>query len=64
MTKPDFLYSQGMKILVFSTQSFIQHSLGWHRGGTSIAYFRNQIQRKGTTYHTLTFTIESQCIFI
>lgn len=60
MTKPDFLYNQGLKVVVYSTMEAARHGLGWHREGTNIAYYRNQIQRKGLAHYTLTFTLESR----
>ena len=60
MTKPDFLYNQGMKVLMYSKLGSIQNNIGWHRGGINIAYYKNQIQRRGTSYYTLTFTIETK----
>ena len=60
MTKPDFLYNQGIKIMMYSVMESDQCKVGWHREGTDIAYYKNQIQRKGAAYYTLTFTIESK----
>ncbi len=61
MTKPDFLYNQGMKVLLYSELDAQQNSAGWRRAGTSIAYYRNGVQRKGTNYYTLTFSLTSKC---
>lgn len=82
MIKPDFLYNQGLKVLLYSTKRHIndnsmayiekqsdikEKSLslranGWTREGSSIAYYKNNIQhRPGLNYYTLTFTITTKC---
>lgn len=59
MTKPDFLYNQGMKILQYSE---LDKDNSWQRTGTSIAYYKNSIPKKEGNYYTLTFTITTKCI--
>ncbi len=61
MLKPDFLYNQGMKILVYSTKRAEQLGASWRREGTRIAYFKNSIRRRGVSYYTLTFTLSADC---
>jgi hypothetical protein len=62
MLKPDFLYNQGMKILIYSNKDANENSFGWKRDGSSIAYYKNAIQhRPGFNFYTLTFTITAKC---
>ena len=63
LCKPDSLYNEGMKILVYSEKIAASKDIGWHRGGTKISYYQNQIRKgddkKGTNqrfYYTHTFT--------
>lgn len=44
-TKPDSLFNQGMKVLVFSEQMNKESGLGWHREGRDIAYFQNNFKK-------------------
>ena len=60
MTKPDSLYNQGMKLLLHSKIASQRRNIEWYRGGRCISYYRNQVQRKGFTFYTLTFTIDSK----
>ena len=62
MTKPDFLYNQGMKILQYSSIQAQSEGIGWQREGSMIAYYKNGIQKKGATYYTLTFSITTKRI--
>jgi len=63
LCKPESLYNEGMKILVYSERIAALKDIGWHRGGTKISYYANQI-RKGDDkktnnpryYYTHTFT--------
>lgn len=62
MLKQDSIYSQGMKILVYSLKSTSEKSEGWKREGTSIAYFKNSVHfRPGSNFYTLTFTLTPKC---
>ena len=49
-----------MRVLAFSQNSSKSDDLGWHRTGTDIRYFQNQIRNNGRfpnkKYYTLTFT--------
>ncbi|XP_044737315.1 cytosolic carboxypeptidase Nna1-like isoform X4 [Chrysoperla carnea] len=66
--KPDSLYNEGMKPLMYSTKDAQLHSIGWRRCGKNISYFANEnslvpitldgdTEYQPTTY-TLTFTLE------
>jgi hypothetical protein len=63
LAKSDSLYNYGMKVLGFSTKSAQSSHKGWHRVGSDIAYYQNNI-RKGEntksnkTFYTFTFTYE------
>jgi hypothetical protein len=61
MTKPDFLFNKGMRILLYSETKSKVEGASWERAGTSIAYYKNAIQRRRGTYYTLTFTIRCKC---
>ncbi len=62
MVKPDFLYNQGMRVLVYSEKTAAETAVGWHRDGTGIVYYRNAVQRKGGfNYYTLTFSLACKC---
>ena len=39
LCKPDSLYNEGMKILVYSEKMAAHKDIGWHRSGTKIAYY-------------------------
>jgi hypothetical protein len=39
LCKPDSLYNEGMKILVYSERIAALKDIGWHRGGTKISYY-------------------------
>lgn len=64
LCKPDSLYNEGMKILVYSEKQAAQRDIGWHRAGTKISYYQNGIrkdEKKPTngvfrSYYTHTFT--------
>jgi len=60
--KPDSLYNEGMKVLVYSEKHAQEKDIGWHRGGTKIAYYPNGIRKDGSksfrTLYTMTFTYE------
>lgn len=55
--KPDSLYNQGMKPLLYSEMN-AKSGIGWVRCGQDICYYQNNIRRKGGYYYTLTFTVE------
>ena len=59
LCKPDSLYNEGMKILVYSERMASHKDVGWHRAGTKIGYYNNGLRRsdKATrSYYTHTFT--------
>ena len=64
MLKPDFLYKQGMKILVCSQKGVEAKRCSWQRAGSAIAYYKNSIHKKGTSYYTLTFTLTCDCTLL
>ena len=45
LCKPDSLYNEGMKILVYSEKMAALKDIGWHRGGTKISYYQNGIRK-------------------
>ena len=58
--KPDSLYNQGMKPLIYSTKKADLEGIGWYRGGEEIWYYQNSIKKKtGSGFmFSLTFSIE------
>lgn len=61
MCKPDSLYNEGMKILVYSEKMAQNRDIGWHRAGTKIGYYANGLFRSeksgnSRSYYTHTFT--------
>lgn len=59
LCKPDSLYNDGMKVLVYSEKMAANKDVGWHRGGTNIAYYCNGLKRcdkNSWYYYTHTFT--------
>lgn len=42
LTKPDSLYKEGMRPLMYSTTDATNNNIGWRRCGENIAYFRNE----------------------
>lgn len=45
LCKPDSLYNEGMKILVYSERIAQHKDVGWHRAGTKIGYYCNGLRR-------------------
>lgn len=45
LCKPDSLYNDGMKILVYSDRMFEEKEIGWHRAGQQIGYYANGLKR-------------------
>ncbi len=41
MQKNHSLYTEGMKIVVFSVRKFQKEKLEWHRDGFSYGYYKN-----------------------
>jgi hypothetical protein len=58
--KPDSLYNQGMKPLVYSTKKAEKDGIGWYRSGEDICYYQNSIKRKTGSGNmcTLSFSID------
>ena len=45
LCKPDSLYNEGMKVLVYSERISALKDIGWHRAGTNIGYYSNGLRR-------------------
>ncbi|XP_046395791.1 cytosolic carboxypeptidase 2-like [Ischnura elegans] len=60
LSKPDSLYSCGMKPLMYSTKDADLKRIGWRRCGENISYFRNNSLDEDDLppSYTLTFNIE------
>lgn len=60
LVKLDSLYNEGLKPCVYSLKEHQATGLGWHRAGSSVAYFKSQELRPGSqqSYYTLTFVYE------
>jgi hypothetical protein len=62
LSKPDSLYNEGMKILIYSEKTAVEKDIGWTRGGFNIGYYQNGIRKEGQkrykSYYTHTFTYE------
>ena len=67
LCKPDSLYNEGMKILVYSERKAAHKDVGWHRSGTKISYYCNGIRKESDkkaqggaarSYYTHTFTYD------
>ncbi|CAK1551904.1 unnamed protein product [Leptosia nina] len=61
LSKPDSLYNEGMRPLLYSTKDAQLHSIGWRRCGDNIAYYRNDPtceEEEQYPSYTLTFNIE------
>jgi len=58
--KPDSLYNQGMKPLIYSTKRAEETGVGWYRGGEDICYYPNSNKRKSGPGNmcTLSFSVE------
>ena len=39
LSKPDSLYNEGMKVLIYSERTSEDKDIGWHRGGHKISYY-------------------------
>lgn len=62
LCKPDSLYNEGMKVLIYSEKFAAVKDIGWHRGGQKIAYYPNGVRKEGSkgfkTMYTMTFSYE------
>jgi len=64
LCKPDSLYNEGMRVLVYSEKRAAEKDIGWHREGENISYYRNGICKNDSaksiasnkSYYTHTFT--------
>ena len=53
------MFNYGMKVTIYSEKKAEAEGIGWHRGGTDISYFQNNIRKDyiNTKYfYTATFT--------
>lgn len=74
LSKPDSLFNEGMKVLVYSEKHSEEKDIGWHRTCSKIAYYHNGIKKdnqkkklaptaggeasNSKTLYTLTFTYD------
>lgn len=62
LCKPDSLYNEGMKVLIYSEKHAKEKNIGWYRGGTKTSYYANGIKKEGSksfrTLYTMTFCYE------
>ena len=60
LSKPDSLFNEGMKILVYSEKQSEDKDIGWHRSCNKISYFHNGIKKEQLLIlsFNLTFTYE------
>ncbi|CAG9563017.1 unnamed protein product [Danaus chrysippus] len=61
LSKPESLYNEGMRPLLYSTKDAQLHSIGWRRCGDNIAYYKNDSiceEEEQFPSYTLTFNIE------
>ncbi|XP_050672778.1 cytosolic carboxypeptidase Nna1-like [Leptidea sinapis] len=60
-SKPESLYNEGMRPLLYSTKDAQLHSIGWRRCGENIVYYKNDPtcdEDEQIPSYTLTFNIE------
>ncbi|KAJ3273842.1 Cytosolic carboxypeptidase 3 [Terramyces sp. JEL0728] len=57
LVKPECLYNEGMKPLMYSTVLAESIGKGWHRVGEDISYVQNEAKAEGGTTFTLSFTV-------
>ena len=56
--KPESLYNNGMRPLMYSRTEAERSNIGWQRMGENICYFQNTTKRKaGGAFYTLSFTV-------
>lgn len=62
LCKPDSLYNEGMKLLVYSEKHAAAKDIGWHRAGSKVAYYANGIRKDCSksfkSLYTMTYTYE------
>ena len=59
--KGESLFNAGMKVRVYSQTLAQTKSIGWHRAGTNISYFQNELKKSINSkkcYYTLSFTYD------
>lgn len=58
--KPDSLYNQGMKPLMYSEKKAESDGIGWKRWGDNVWYYQNTVKRKSGAgfYYSLSFSFE------
>ncbi len=44
--KPDSLFSEGMKPLIYSKKDADLHGISWHRAGEDIVYYPTPLKQK------------------
>jgi len=63
-SKPDSIFNEGMKVLVYSEKLALEKDIGWQRGCTKISYYQNGIRKDNgkryKSYYSLTFSYEFQ----
>jgi cytosolic carboxypeptidase protein 2/3 len=58
-SKGDSMFNYGMKVAIYSERKAAAQDVGWHRGGTDISYFKNNIRKDYNApkyFYTATFT--------
>ena len=53
------MFNYGMKVAIYSEKRAELDKVGWHRGGTDISYYKNNIRKDYVLmryFYTLTFT--------
>ncbi|XP_053321137.1 cytosolic carboxypeptidase 3 [Spea bombifrons] len=56
--KPNSLYNQGMRPLVYSEIEAKTHRVGWHRVGEEIKYYKNNLSQYGNPCYSLSWTFK------
>lgn len=60
LCKPDSLFNEGMKVLVYSEKNLAEKDIGWYRGCNKIGYYQNGIAKEGQknykSYYTFTYS--------
>ncbi|XP_029453105.1 cytosolic carboxypeptidase 3 isoform X2 [Rhinatrema bivittatum] len=56
--KPASLYNLGMRPLIYSEQEARISQIGWHRIGTDIKYYKNNLGCEGKHYYSLSWTFQ------
>lgn len=62
LIKPDSLYNNGMKPLLYSESAARHSGRGWIRAGTDICYYQNNIKRKNGYFYTFTWSHIFECM--